>query len=947
MAKAFHGRIEDTVDALIIFEGCRQGILPILNRRLLAAERGEIVQHLPQQQKLIDYPPLGSSSDQRDNPHQGSTSSRRHKNNNSNRYDVAETFQIQPLIEPGSVFVFDEDESGICRWTDGRIWSPSRICGNFLVYRELLRKVPDQKCRTPTDKAKMKNGAALADQALRQKVEEEHLTVLGCMKGTYVLKKNGLIKKTICVKGTTVPMPTELQRLWTNKKLNEHTTVPGFAVGGMQHLVCYEKEGAMQGLHRPRDYKELRDLTLSKSFILIQKYRNPMVILAPDSHSSILDPFDEYVGNDRVTEGHHQSRSETLRKPQKKRKSAKKPSRTRKAKVAKSEEPSKVEPEPETEESSPDLSEPEGDEQEEQQVNGEIDEPQELGTSASSSSQGPPLPPTVAEQRSNRVVPPHSPRVKKETLMTPAEAFDVVGHPYPTRGAERRMRDREQARTTESTSQKVMPEELVRRGAYRSSRQTEVARHASERAYEHSYSAGESHLTAGAYEKDNQRSLPPLPQQISSSASMSRDDLRRHDGSHLMMGPVTTGPSSAQIAAPGSSASSWNSMYPTHSDEHQQQQSYARSESANHYGPVSYPSSSTYEPYQPPEPVDQLYTPSGTFLGYPMSMSRYPLANSLRSSSFPVGVLGQTFHPQPWYPPTYQNHQGSTVHETFLPHSRSCECCSIPVDRESEVTPWGDLSNHHGIKVESNDNAPVTDMPDNGRSGPYMAIHNSVHYVTDQSDNQAGTRSQQAGAQGPNNDGAELSTQDEQELSLQLSSCEMHHRPIFTSETGHLQSDFQHREDFGYSWSSVNNAGFSVAEQIPPSPPSSDHGEAQQALGASEFLLHSHGQPSFLDSSQSRLSQTEQEREDIVLGSDTGFEPLSAHYQGEGVHEDLSFYSDLRSRGGLEPTSSDSAATQPMSDPVVPGEVSRPASPLIDGEDVSSLIMEEAIETCL
>lgn len=40
------------------------------------------------------------------------------------------------MITSGSVFVFDEEESGIKRWTDGFFWSPSRILGNFLLYRE-------------------------------------------------------------------------------------------------------------------------------------------------------------------------------------------------------------------------------------------------------------------------------------------------------------------------------------------------------------------------------------------------------------------------------------------------------------------------------------------------------------------------------------------------------------------------------------------------------------------------------------------------------------------------------------------------------------------------------------------------------------------------------------------------------------------------------------------
>lgn len=41
------------------------------------------------------------------------------------------------LIISGSIFVFVEEISGIKRWTDGISWSPSRITGKFLLYREL------------------------------------------------------------------------------------------------------------------------------------------------------------------------------------------------------------------------------------------------------------------------------------------------------------------------------------------------------------------------------------------------------------------------------------------------------------------------------------------------------------------------------------------------------------------------------------------------------------------------------------------------------------------------------------------------------------------------------------------------------------------------------------------------------------------------------------------
>lgn len=40
------------------------------------------------------------------------------------------------MIFSGAVFVFGVEESGIKRWTDGRLWSPSRITGNFLVSSE-------------------------------------------------------------------------------------------------------------------------------------------------------------------------------------------------------------------------------------------------------------------------------------------------------------------------------------------------------------------------------------------------------------------------------------------------------------------------------------------------------------------------------------------------------------------------------------------------------------------------------------------------------------------------------------------------------------------------------------------------------------------------------------------------------------------------------------------
>ncbi|WAQ84463.1 hypothetical protein PtA15_5A33 [Puccinia triticina] len=90
---AYSGYIGSTHDALIIFSGCYLGDFPMVSRRLHERERRS--------------------------------------------------------IRSGSVYVFDETKAGIKRWTDGRVWSPSRILNNFLVYREIDQKRPTANTNNP------------------------------------------------------------------------------------------------------------------------------------------------------------------------------------------------------------------------------------------------------------------------------------------------------------------------------------------------------------------------------------------------------------------------------------------------------------------------------------------------------------------------------------------------------------------------------------------------------------------------------------------------------------------------------------------------------------------------------------------------------------------------------------------------------------------------------
>jgi|SRR5882762_7570540 uncharacterized SAM-binding protein YcdF (DUF218 family) len=77
-ATPFVGIVENTIHALRLVQAARQGMIPRIIRRLNDSERRE-------------------------------------------------------MITSGAVFVFSVEESGIKRWTDSMVWSPSRIVGNFLV----------------------------------------------------------------------------------------------------------------------------------------------------------------------------------------------------------------------------------------------------------------------------------------------------------------------------------------------------------------------------------------------------------------------------------------------------------------------------------------------------------------------------------------------------------------------------------------------------------------------------------------------------------------------------------------------------------------------------------------------------------------------------------------------------------------------------------------------
>ncbi|KAL1581907.1 hypothetical protein WHR41_09434 [Cladosporium halotolerans] len=101
--ETYNGHVRTPADAIILFEACHIGLLPRVQRRLSERER--------------------------------------------------------QLIKSGSVFVWEESEAGIRRWTDGRSWSASRVSGSFLTYREMEGKRGVSTFENSAPCESMQNGA--------------------------------------------------------------------------------------------------------------------------------------------------------------------------------------------------------------------------------------------------------------------------------------------------------------------------------------------------------------------------------------------------------------------------------------------------------------------------------------------------------------------------------------------------------------------------------------------------------------------------------------------------------------------------------------------------------------------------------------------------------------------------------------------------------------------
>ncbi|TCD64041.1 hypothetical protein EIP91_004590 [Steccherinum ochraceum] len=156
------------------------------------------------------------------------------------------------MIRSGAIFVFSVDESGIKRWTEGLQWSPSRIAGNFLVYKEVSERAPQR---------------GKADPAAVSKVE-----------GAAAFKPYGLCKKTITVK----------------------------IEGSDHHLVSYfTVEDVETGrLRRPTSRPDIMSIEIPPELVQSTNFRYPPQIEAgPDGRLTRIRDIEET--SQPFEEGHH------------------------------------------------------------------------------------------------------------------------------------------------------------------------------------------------------------------------------------------------------------------------------------------------------------------------------------------------------------------------------------------------------------------------------------------------------------------------------------------------------------------------------------------------------------------------------------------------------------------------------------------------------------------
>ena len=196
----------------------------------------------------------------------------------------------ETLIRSGSVFIYEETACGIKRWTDGRKWSPSRILGNFLIYREMRKDVPagtKKKAikRKRDDTSDDQDGITSLTNSAGPPIDEGQRALVGSLTSSYLFKEGGLMKKTISIR---------FHGVW-------------------HHLVSYYSlEDANSGrLPTPSQFPDLCMIRPRRELITDQDFRSPIHLENP----RLLEEATYDIGSTNYGHGHQPHMEQTVPLP--------------------------------------------------------------------------------------------------------------------------------------------------------------------------------------------------------------------------------------------------------------------------------------------------------------------------------------------------------------------------------------------------------------------------------------------------------------------------------------------------------------------------------------------------------------------------------------------------------------------------------------------------------
>jgi len=170
------------------------------------------------------------------------------------------------LVQSGNVFLFNDVDSGIKRWTDGITWSPSRIMGNYLIYRELAQPFPPgekKKAQKRVSKSRRGNtndsqspqlGEGSIGSGTPVSAGDTDRNLVGSLVDSYGFKSNGLVKKTLSIK---------------------------MEDGRLFHLISYYRPDDVYNLHRPESLSIFHGITV-RPLLMDHHYQGFRVVHEPN-----------------------------------------------------------------------------------------------------------------------------------------------------------------------------------------------------------------------------------------------------------------------------------------------------------------------------------------------------------------------------------------------------------------------------------------------------------------------------------------------------------------------------------------------------------------------------------------------------------------------------------------------------------------------------------------